>query len=126
MTASVHLKHVKRYRVGGRVYLYHRKTGERLPDNPVDRAARVREINEDEDPDQRRALERLKRKETALRGTIQDLEKTARDLRRHIKSAQAQARHLNVHPDAVNASMRPDAFWPWEPPMPAPKRSRHG
>ncbi len=41
----VRLKHVKRVRAKGHTYWYHRKTGERLPDDREDRAARVMEIN---------------------------------------------------------------------------------
>lgn len=39
------LKHVKRVRAKGRIYWYHRITGERLSVNPEDRAARVLNIN---------------------------------------------------------------------------------
>ncbi len=41
----VRLKHVKRYRVGGKVYWYHRITGERLPDDETQRVKRVLDIN---------------------------------------------------------------------------------
>ena len=41
----VRLKHVKRVRSKGRTYFYHRITGERLPDDRDERAARVLEIN---------------------------------------------------------------------------------
>ena len=41
----VRLKHVKSYRVAGRVYFYHRLTKERLPDGENERAKRVLEIN---------------------------------------------------------------------------------
>ncbi|MCH7775751.1 MAG: tyrosine-type recombinase/integrase [Gemmatimonadetes bacterium] len=41
----VRLKHVKKVRAKGRTYWYHRITGERLPDDREDRAARVLEIN---------------------------------------------------------------------------------
>ena len=41
----VRLKHVKRYRVGGRVYWYHRLTGERLPDDENERIQRVLHVN---------------------------------------------------------------------------------
>ena len=41
----VRLKHVKSYRVGGRVYWYHRITKQRLPDDEGERIARVLEIN---------------------------------------------------------------------------------
>ncbi len=41
----VRLRHVKRVRAKGHTYWYHRKTGERLPDDLEDRAARVLEIN---------------------------------------------------------------------------------
>ena len=41
----VRLKHVKSYRVGGRVYWYHRLTKERLPDDETERIARVLKIN---------------------------------------------------------------------------------
>ena len=41
----VRLKHVKSYRVGGRVYWYHRLTRKRLPDIEPERVARVLEIN---------------------------------------------------------------------------------
>ena len=41
----VRLRHVKRYRAGGRVYWYHRITKERLPDDEAERAARVLHIN---------------------------------------------------------------------------------
>ena len=39
------LKFVKRVRTKGRVYWYHTKTRQRLPDDPETRAARVLEIN---------------------------------------------------------------------------------
>ena len=39
------LKHVKRVRAKGRTYWYHRLTGERLPTDREERAARVLEIN---------------------------------------------------------------------------------
>lgn len=45
MIQVVRLKHVKSYRVGGRVYFYHRLTKERLPDDETARARRVLEIN---------------------------------------------------------------------------------
>ncbi len=41
----VRLKHVKRVRAKGRTYWYHRITGERLPEEREERAARVLEIN---------------------------------------------------------------------------------
>ena len=41
----VRLKHVKRVRAKGRTYWYHRITGERLPADREERAARVLEIN---------------------------------------------------------------------------------
>jgi hypothetical protein len=41
----VKLKHVKRTKVKGLWYYYHRKTNERLPDDPDERAARVVVIN---------------------------------------------------------------------------------
>ena len=41
----VRLKHVKRVRAKGRTYWYHRITGERLPDDREERAARAMEIN---------------------------------------------------------------------------------
>ncbi len=41
----VRLKHVKRVRAKGRIYFYHRITGERLPMEHEERAARVLEIN---------------------------------------------------------------------------------
>ncbi len=41
----VRLRYVKRVRAKGRIYWYHRITGERLPDDREDRAARVMEIN---------------------------------------------------------------------------------
>lgn len=41
----VRLKHVKSYRVGGRVYWYHRIAKQRLPDDEGERIARVLEIN---------------------------------------------------------------------------------
>ena len=41
----VRLKHVKRVRAKGRVYWYHRITGERLPTDREERAARVLELN---------------------------------------------------------------------------------
>ncbi len=41
----VRLKHVKRVRVKGRTYWYHRITGERLPDDREERAARVMDVN---------------------------------------------------------------------------------
>ena len=43
--AIIRIKHVKRVRVKGRTYWYHRKTGERLPDDPEERALRAAEIN---------------------------------------------------------------------------------
>ena len=42
----VRLKHVKSYRRRGRVYWYHRRTKERLPDDENQRIARVLKINE--------------------------------------------------------------------------------
>ena len=41
----VRLKHVKRYRAGGKVYWYHRVTGEHLPDDEAERVARVMHLN---------------------------------------------------------------------------------
>ncbi len=41
----VRLRHVKRVRSKGRTYWYHRKTGERLPEEREQRAARVLDIN---------------------------------------------------------------------------------
>lgn len=41
----VRLRHVKSVRRKGRAYYYHRKTGERLPDDDEERAKRVLEIN---------------------------------------------------------------------------------
>lgn len=41
----IRLRHVKRYRVGRKVYWYHRITKERLPDGEAARAARVLQIN---------------------------------------------------------------------------------
>ncbi len=41
----VRLKNVKRVRAKGRTYWYHRITGERLPTDHEERAARVLEIN---------------------------------------------------------------------------------
>ena len=41
----VRLKHVKRVRAKGRLYFYHRITGERLPEDREDRARRVLDIN---------------------------------------------------------------------------------
>ena len=41
----VRLKHVKRVRAKGKTYWYHRITGERLPVDHEERAARVMEIN---------------------------------------------------------------------------------
>ena len=41
----VRLKHVKRYRVRGKVYWYHRVTNERLPDDEFKRVQRVLHIN---------------------------------------------------------------------------------
>ena len=41
----VKLRHVKKYRSSGKVYWYHRITGERLPDEEEARAGRVLEIN---------------------------------------------------------------------------------
>ena len=43
--AIIRIKHIKRVRVKGRTYWYHRKTGERLPDDPEERALRAAEIN---------------------------------------------------------------------------------
>lgn len=45
MIQVVRLKHVKRYRVGGKAYWYHRITRERLPDDETQRIARVLQIN---------------------------------------------------------------------------------
>ncbi len=42
---GVALRHVKRYCVAGKVYWYHRETGERLSEDADDRAARVLHIN---------------------------------------------------------------------------------
>ena len=122
MTQPIKLKHVKSYRVAGKPYHYHRITKERLPEDPVERAVRVREINEDPDP--KRAMERLKRENAGLLRTIEDLEKTARDLQARIKSAEVQERHFDLVADVADASMGPDAYGPWGPPMPAPKRLR--
>lgn len=128
MTERVPLKHVKTYRVGGKFYHYSRITKERLPDNPKERAARVRAINKDPTfgPAQaeKQAVERLKRRKTALQGTIEDLEKSARHLEKRIKSAKAQARQLGLATDDVDALRRPNALWSWVPPMPTPKRLR--
>lgn len=128
MTERVPLKHVKTYRVGGKVYHYSRITKERLPDNPKERAARVRAINKDPtfSPAQaeKQAVERLKRRKTALQGTIEDLEKSARHLEKRIKSAKAQARQLGLTTEGVDALRRPNALWSWVPPMLAPKRLR--
>lgn len=41
----IRLKHIKRYRVGRKVYWYHRVTRERLPDDETERAQRVLHIN---------------------------------------------------------------------------------
>lgn len=41
----VRLKHVKKVRAKGKVYFYHTKTGQRLPDDPGERARWVLEIN---------------------------------------------------------------------------------
>jgi integrase len=41
----VKLKHVKKVRAKGKVYFYHTKTGQRLPDDPEERARWVLEIN---------------------------------------------------------------------------------
>ncbi len=41
----IKLKHVRKVRSKGRVYYYHRKTGERLPEDIAERAARALEIN---------------------------------------------------------------------------------
>ena len=41
----VRIKHAKPVRSKGHTYWYHRKTGERLPDDRDDRAARVLDIN---------------------------------------------------------------------------------
>ena len=41
----VKLRHVKRYRIGGKIYWYHRLTKERLPEDEDARAARVLHIN---------------------------------------------------------------------------------
>lgn len=43
---DVYLKHLRRVVSKGRVYWYHRKTGERLPDDETARIRRVLEINE--------------------------------------------------------------------------------
>ncbi len=41
----VRLRHVKRYKGRGKTFWYHRRTGERLPDDEVARTARVLDIN---------------------------------------------------------------------------------
>lgn len=46
MIQVVRLRHVKKYRAGGKVYWYHRITKERLPANERQRVARVLHINE--------------------------------------------------------------------------------
>ncbi len=43
---AVQIKHMRRVRSKGRVYWYHRRTGERLPDDETARVRRVLEINE--------------------------------------------------------------------------------
>ncbi len=37
--------HINTVRAKGRTYYYHRRTGERLPDDPIEAALRAREIN---------------------------------------------------------------------------------
>ena len=44
--ATVHIKHLRQVRAKGRTYWYHRKTGERLPDDEAARLRRVLEIND--------------------------------------------------------------------------------
>ena len=51
--AIVRLRHVKRVRVKGRTYWYHRKTGERLPDDHDNRIKRIVDINADQGPRKR-------------------------------------------------------------------------
>ena len=43
---SVRIKHLRRVRAKGRTYWYHRKTGERLPDDEAARLRRVLDIND--------------------------------------------------------------------------------
>lgn len=52
----VKLRHVKKYRSSGKVYWYHRITGERLPDDEEARAGRVLEINSGLESDRPRTL----------------------------------------------------------------------
>lgn len=42
---EVKMRHVNTVRAKGRTYYYHRRTGERLPDDPLEAALRAREIN---------------------------------------------------------------------------------
>jgi len=49
----VRLMHVKRVKAKGRVYWYHRRTGERLPDDAAQRVVRVIEINAGLGPSER-------------------------------------------------------------------------
>ena len=51
---AIYLKHLRRVRSKGRNYFYHRKTGERLPDDEGDRIRRVLEINQGLDKPSRR------------------------------------------------------------------------
>lgn len=44
--ATVSIKHMRRVKAKGRVYWYHRRTGDRLPDDETARILRVLEINE--------------------------------------------------------------------------------
>lgn len=128
MSKPNRLRHVKEYRSGGKTYHYHRKTSERLPDDPVKRAARVREINEELRlaPDQvdKRTLERLLRENAALLRTIEDLKKSARERQRRREDVEAQERHFSSADDVEDALVKPDAYWQWEPAMPATKRLR--
>ena len=128
MSRPLDLRHVKTYRSNGRVYHYSRITKERLPDNPVERAERVRQINESRRPGPgtavRRSVEYLERRKAALQADVLELKKATADLRERIKSAKGQARHFSLASDAEDALARPDAYWAWAHPQPAPKRLR--
>ena len=43
---NIRIKHLRKVRAKGAVYWYHRKTGERLPDDETARVCRALEINE--------------------------------------------------------------------------------
>lgn len=47
---QIKVKHINTIKAGGRTYYYHRRTGERLPDDPRQAAARAYEINGGAEP----------------------------------------------------------------------------